>query len=268
SKDPNARPQTAKELLDALRACPLEHPWDQDRARSWWDTHHPTEWVDHSVVEGTFEESSVGSTVPGGLGWRPYAVGVVGLVVAVLAAVVALRPGSDEAPVTVDEPLGTVDEAFGTVDEEPGTVDEPLGIVEPPSPAAVEAVLSAPEPCRLWADGPPGLWSDVRDETDDEMSWLSGREEPMNADVVLRYSAEKAASGSETWRSCRSVTLISGGDTIEACSECATREYTFATLASVERWHAAFASSLGEQCTRQTLEALAERCGALGGEGH
>ncbi|MBW2255163.1 MAG: serine/threonine protein kinase, partial [Deltaproteobacteria bacterium] len=38
SKDPNARPQTAKELLDALRACPLEHPWDQDRARSWWDT--------------------------------------------------------------------------------------------------------------------------------------------------------------------------------------------------------------------------------------
>ncbi|MBW2257621.1 MAG: hypothetical protein JRI25_23910, partial [Deltaproteobacteria bacterium] len=254
SKDPNARPQTAKELLDALRACPLEHPWDQDRARSWWDTHHPTEWVDHSVVEGTFEESSVESTMPGGPRWWPFAVGAVGLVVAVLAAVVVLRPGSDETPATVDEA--------------PTTVAEPLGVVEPPSPAALEAVLSAPEPCRLWADGPPGLWSDVRDETDDEISWLSGGEEPTNADVVLRYSAEKAASGSEAWRSCRSVTLISGGDAIEACSECVTREYTFATLASVERWHAGFATSLGEQCTRQTLEALAEHCAALGGEGH
>jgi hypothetical protein len=179
-------------------------------------------------------------------------------VVAVLAAVVALRPGSDEAPATVDEPLGTVAEALGTV-------DEPLEVVEPPSPAAVEAVLDAPEPCRLWAEGPPGMWSDVREGTGDEMSWLSGEDEPVNADVVLRYSAEKAASGSETWRSCRSVTLISGGDTIEACSECVTREYTFATLGSVERWHAGFATSLGEQCTRQTMEALAEHCAALRG---
>jgi serine/threonine protein kinase len=38
-KDPNNRPQTAKELAARLRAVRLAEGWSEDRARRWWLTH-------------------------------------------------------------------------------------------------------------------------------------------------------------------------------------------------------------------------------------
>ena len=40
-KDKAARPATAQEVAARLDAIPLERPWDQDRARQWWDRHRP-----------------------------------------------------------------------------------------------------------------------------------------------------------------------------------------------------------------------------------
>ena len=34
-KNPNKRPQTARELADNLRALTFEHPWTEERARLW-----------------------------------------------------------------------------------------------------------------------------------------------------------------------------------------------------------------------------------------
>lgn len=39
SKDPTERPQTAQELSAALAAVDVEFPWDDERARRWWDVH-------------------------------------------------------------------------------------------------------------------------------------------------------------------------------------------------------------------------------------
>ncbi len=35
-KNPNRRPQTARELGDALSAIAFEHPWNEERAKLWW----------------------------------------------------------------------------------------------------------------------------------------------------------------------------------------------------------------------------------------
>lgn len=41
-KNPNKRPQTARELADELRALVFDHPWTQERAGLWWRSHAPT----------------------------------------------------------------------------------------------------------------------------------------------------------------------------------------------------------------------------------
>jgi serine/threonine-protein kinase len=40
-KNPNKRPQTARELSDALTALVFEHPWTDERAELWWKQHRP-----------------------------------------------------------------------------------------------------------------------------------------------------------------------------------------------------------------------------------
>ena len=40
-KNPNKRPQTARELSDALGALQFEHPWTDERARLWWKQNRP-----------------------------------------------------------------------------------------------------------------------------------------------------------------------------------------------------------------------------------
>jgi serine/threonine-protein kinase len=39
-KDPDHRPQSAKELSAALRACGLGSEWNEDSAVAWWGIHH------------------------------------------------------------------------------------------------------------------------------------------------------------------------------------------------------------------------------------
>jgi hypothetical protein len=40
-KNPNKRPQSARELAEGLRALSFEHEWDEERARLWWQTRSP-----------------------------------------------------------------------------------------------------------------------------------------------------------------------------------------------------------------------------------
>jgi serine/threonine-protein kinase len=40
-KNPNKRPQTARELSDALSALQFEHPWTDERAELWWKQNRP-----------------------------------------------------------------------------------------------------------------------------------------------------------------------------------------------------------------------------------
>lgn len=40
-KNPNKRPQTARELSDALGALQFEHPWTDERAELWWKQNRP-----------------------------------------------------------------------------------------------------------------------------------------------------------------------------------------------------------------------------------
>jgi serine/threonine-protein kinase len=40
-KNPNKRPQTARELSDALSALHFEHPWTDERAELWWKQNRP-----------------------------------------------------------------------------------------------------------------------------------------------------------------------------------------------------------------------------------
>ena len=39
AKEPGARPQGAGDLADRLRRIQFERPWDDTRARIWWDLH-------------------------------------------------------------------------------------------------------------------------------------------------------------------------------------------------------------------------------------
>jgi hypothetical protein len=41
AKDPARRPQTAAELRRRIEACPIDEPWDAERARMWWLEHQP-----------------------------------------------------------------------------------------------------------------------------------------------------------------------------------------------------------------------------------
>jgi serine/threonine-protein kinase len=41
AKDPADRPQSARELADALGAIDIAGAWTQDRAREWWASHRP-----------------------------------------------------------------------------------------------------------------------------------------------------------------------------------------------------------------------------------
>lgn len=41
-KNPDKRPQTARELRDRLDALAFEHPWTEERAALWWRAHRPT----------------------------------------------------------------------------------------------------------------------------------------------------------------------------------------------------------------------------------
>src|SRR5262245_64686393 len=38
-KNPNRRPQTARELAESLAALRFDVPWSSDRARLWWQRH-------------------------------------------------------------------------------------------------------------------------------------------------------------------------------------------------------------------------------------
>lgn len=40
-KDPDKRPQSATELSLRLAACPVDRLWTNERARAWWNAHHP-----------------------------------------------------------------------------------------------------------------------------------------------------------------------------------------------------------------------------------
>ena len=40
-KNPDARPQTARELRSRLQSCALDEVWSPERAERWWRTHHP-----------------------------------------------------------------------------------------------------------------------------------------------------------------------------------------------------------------------------------
>ena len=41
AKRPESRPQTADELAARVAAVPLECEWTPERARKWWEQHHP-----------------------------------------------------------------------------------------------------------------------------------------------------------------------------------------------------------------------------------
>ncbi len=42
AKDPDERPETTRDLLDALRACDLPDTWTEQDAAAWWQRHHPS----------------------------------------------------------------------------------------------------------------------------------------------------------------------------------------------------------------------------------
>lgn len=42
-KNPNRRPQTARELKERLEALTFNHPWSQERAELWWKRNQPTQ---------------------------------------------------------------------------------------------------------------------------------------------------------------------------------------------------------------------------------
>jgi eukaryotic-like serine/threonine-protein kinase len=49
-KNPDKRPQSARELREQLDSLTFEHPWTEERARLWWKRHRPTEPADDIVV--------------------------------------------------------------------------------------------------------------------------------------------------------------------------------------------------------------------------
>jgi eukaryotic-like serine/threonine-protein kinase len=61
-KNPNKRPQTARELSDALSALSFEHPWTDERAELWWKQNRPEEQRATSALDEK-ERASVRSEV-------------------------------------------------------------------------------------------------------------------------------------------------------------------------------------------------------------
>ena len=47
-KNPDKRPQTARELRERLDALTFEHPWTEERAALWWKHHHPMHPTPHA----------------------------------------------------------------------------------------------------------------------------------------------------------------------------------------------------------------------------
>jgi serine/threonine-protein kinase len=60
AKDPDSRPQSAKELSHKLAQIEISNPWTESRARSWWDRHQP-------VQPRTEEPASVPELVASGI---------------------------------------------------------------------------------------------------------------------------------------------------------------------------------------------------------
>jgi serine/threonine protein kinase len=57
-KNPNKRPQTARELSDALSALAFEHPWTDERAELWWKQHRPEQQRASSALTSKEREST------------------------------------------------------------------------------------------------------------------------------------------------------------------------------------------------------------------
>jgi serine/threonine protein kinase len=56
-KNPNKRPQTARELSDALGALKFEHPWTDERAELWWKQNRPEQERAASALDEKERES-------------------------------------------------------------------------------------------------------------------------------------------------------------------------------------------------------------------
>jgi len=51
-KNPNRRPQTARELSEMLGSLTFAPAWTEERARLWWRRHHPEQRVEPATTEG------------------------------------------------------------------------------------------------------------------------------------------------------------------------------------------------------------------------
>jgi len=60
-KEKEARPASASDIVARLDAIPLDRPWDAERARQWWDRHHPPRpWPKRATpLEGAVHTSLV-----------------------------------------------------------------------------------------------------------------------------------------------------------------------------------------------------------------
>jgi serine/threonine-protein kinase len=63
-KNPNKRPQTARELSDALGALQFERAWTDERAELWWKQNRPEKERASSALPETERVSSPASTAP------------------------------------------------------------------------------------------------------------------------------------------------------------------------------------------------------------
>jgi serine/threonine-protein kinase len=60
-KNPNKRPQTARELSDALSALQFDHPWTDERAELWWKQNRPQE---QRATSALTEKERASASVP------------------------------------------------------------------------------------------------------------------------------------------------------------------------------------------------------------
>lgn len=240
AKKPDARPQSARELLDALRKIEFQTPWDAERASNWWLSHHPENWGVEPVA--TVDPGEIGTLATAekprssALPWLAFAGAVA--VVAVTAWVMGLGGAPEEPP---PEPEVPVEAA-------------------PPSPEPAVAP-APPEDCRVAANGPASRWTAVTEGVSDRVTWVSP-DTPELLSAILTFHGRKAESGAERWKSCRWAVMRVGNDDTEVCRECVTKEYTFATLGDVEAWHNGFVSTLGRQCTDASIAAIDALCAA------
>ena len=60
-KEKETRPASASDVVASLDAIPLDRPWDAERARQWWDRHHPPRpWPKRATpLEGAVHTSLV-----------------------------------------------------------------------------------------------------------------------------------------------------------------------------------------------------------------